>query len=76
MLEVIPDLFDGYDIESCFNCSHFGFSGMSFQMSSGYNGYCEYKMKTRNAKIGTNSLQFSLDDTTTVYDLCAQYEKK
>jgi len=67
ILEHIEERIDDDSLKICLTCKHFGFSGMSHDMSGGTTGYCH---KVRN-KLEEKSLTEAITQITNV---CSEHE--
>lgn len=66
--EVI-EYFKPQQIKCCKNCKHFKFSGMSYDMSAGFTGYC-FLVREKLKEITIP------ESTTDIWNWCSKFEKK
>lgn len=65
----IIELFKPHIIKCCKNCKHFKFSGMSYDMSGGFTGYC-FLVREKLEEITVE------ESTTGIWNWCSGFEKR
>ncbi len=67
ILKHIENKLDNDSLKICLTCKHFGFSGMSHDMSGGLTGYCHKVRNKLEEKIVTESI-------TQITNVCSEHE--